>query len=289
VYKRIDKMVKKVSKKVVKSKKISYKDAPTLQIKKEEDIATDFAVKAYKKFDKLIKSAVLFGSVAKGTMVPGSDIDIVIILDDASVKWDQELIAWYREELEKLIKENPYHTSLHINTIKLTTWWEDLMRGDPVVINIIRNGEPILDMGGFFTPLKYLLVQGRIKPTPEAIYTCLQRAPTHFGRSKIAELNSIEGLYWAMVDSGHAALIAANVLPPSPEHIPGELKLNFVDQKKLNMKYVMWFREVLDIHKKIMHGEVRDLKGEEIDSLQEKTQDFIKTMAELINDIVEKK
>jgi predicted nucleotidyltransferase/uncharacterized protein (UPF0332 family) len=269
-----------------KKNAINPKNIPTLQLKSEDDISMDFAVKIYKKFDKIVKSIVLFGSSTKQNAVPGSDIDIMILIDDASVKWDQELIAWYREELEKIIQESPYKKSLHINTIKLTTWWEDLMRGDPVVLNILRYGEALIDAGGFFNPIKQLLIDGKIKSTPEAIYSCLQRAPLHFARSKMAELGAIEGLYWAMVDSAHAALIAANVSPPSPEHIPGELRTNFVNSGKLKMKYVDWFRDLNILHKKISHGEITDLKGVEIDDWQSKTQEFISVTAQLINELI---
>ena len=269
------------------SKAPNPKEMPTLQLRSESEIATDFATKAYQKFDKIIKSIILFGSSAKQTSVTGSDIDIIIVLDDVSIKWDEELIAWYREELDKILRRNPYKQSLHINTVKLSTWWEDIMRGDPVVLNVLRYGEAIIDMAGFFEPLKYLLLTGKIKPTPEAIYTSLQRAPTHLLRSKVSELNSIEGLYWCMVDASHAALIAANEFPPSPEHIPGSLKQAFVDNGKLNMKYVGWYRDLLVLHKKIAHGEIKDLKGVEIDDWQKKTEDFLDTMAKLVKDIVE--
>jgi predicted nucleotidyltransferase len=262
------------------------RDMPTLQLKSESEIATDFATKAYQKFDKIIKSVVLFGSSAKQTSVTGSDIDVIIVIDDVSITWDQELIAWYREELDKILRRNPYKQSLHINTVKLSTWWEDIMKGDPVLLNVLRYGEAIIDMAGFFEPLKHLLVAGKIKPTPEAIYTCLQRAPTHLVRSKVSELNSIEGLYWCMVDASHAALIAANEFPPSPEHIPGSLKNVFVDKGQLKMKYVVWYRDLLILHKKIVHGEVKDLKGVEIDEWQQRTEDFLDTMAKLVNDIV---
>jgi len=288
-------MVKKSSKKDKEKKemetpkkknKFNPKNISTLQLKTEDDISMDFAVKIYKKFDKIVKSIVLFGSSTKQNAVPGSDIDIMILIDDASIKWDQELIAWYREELEKIIQESPYKKSLHINTIKLTTWWEDLMRGDPVVLSILRYGEALIDAGGFFNPIKQLLIDGKIKSTPEAIYSCLQRAPLHFARSKMAELGAIEGLYWAMVDSAHAALIAANVSPPSPEHIPGELRTNFVNSGKLKMKYVDWFRDLNILHKKISHGEMTDLKGVEIDDWQNKTQEFISVTAQLINELI---
>ena len=283
-----EKMAKK-SKKKSKISKVSKlsKDFPTLQLKKEADIAMDFATKVYKKFDKMIKSVILFGSAAKQTSVTGSDIDIIIIIDDVTVTWDQELTAWYRQELEKLIKSNPYQSSLHINTIKLSTWWEDLMRGDPVVINILRYGEAMIDLAGFFNPLKYLLVKGKIKSTPEAIYSALQRAPMHIARSKLAELNAIDGLFWSMVDAAHAALIAINVPPASPEHVPGDLKENFVNAGKLKMKYVVWYRDLLVLHKKIAHGEIKNLKGIEIDAWQERAEEFLEVMANLVKDLIE--
>ena len=290
-------MVKKTKiKKVKKSEKISNKKSkdkintkkyPTLKLRRERDIAMDFATKVFKKFDKIIKSVVLFGSMVKNTNVTGSDIDIIIIIDDVTINWDQELIAWYREELDKILRSNPYRQELHINTVKLSTWWEDLMRGDPVVINILRYGEPMIDLAGFFNPLKALLIKGKIKSTPEAIYSALQRAPVHLARSKLAELGAVEGVYWSMVDSAHAALIAANIPPASPEHVPVDLKQTFVDNKMLKMKYVIWYRDVLMIHKKIAHGEIKNLKGVEIDELQDRAEEFLGVMANLVKDLIE--
>ena len=269
-----------------KDKKLNTEDFPTLKIMNEVDIAMDFAKKVYERFDKLIKSVILFGSTVKKTTSPGSDIDIIIIVDDASVKFDTELVGWYREELGKIISGNPYKKELHINTVKLTTWWDDLLKGDPVVTNIIRYGEEILDFGGFFRPLRILLQEGRIKSTPEAIYTCLQRAPQHLIRSKQAELASIEGIYWAMVDSANALLIAAKIASPSPEHVQTLLKVNFVDKGTFDNMYVCWYREIFNLHKGIEHGDIRDIRGQNIDDWQDKAQRFIGAMAEIINKIV---
>jgi len=274
---------KKITKEIKTEKKVH-----SLNLKLESEIAMDFATKAYERFNKMIKSVVLFGSSVKQTAVAGSDIDIIIILDDVSLVWDEELIAWYREELDKLLRNSKYEKELHINTIKLSTWWEDLMRGDPVVLNVLRYGESMIDFGGFFEPLKFLLLKGKIKSTPEAIYNCLQRAPTHLLRSRAAELNAIEGLYWCMVDSAHAALISAGIPPASPEHIPLDLKEVFVDKGKLKVRYAVWYRDLLLLHKKIAHGEVTELKGVDIDIWQERTNDFMRTMADLVNQYIEK-
>jgi len=286
---KVKKEAKEARRKVREQKpKISKSSTPeTLKLVSDKEIGMDFATKVYKKFSQIIKSIILFGSTTKQTALSTSDIDIVIIIDDATIKWDPELIAWYREELGKIVRRNPYKKELHINTVRLTTWWQDLIHGDPVVINVLRYGEALIDFGGFFNPLKVLLERGKIRATPEAIYTALQRAPQHLARSKISELGAIEGVYWAMVDSAHAALIAAQQLPPSPEHIPAILKETFVDKKMLKMKYVLWYRDLYILHRKIVHGEITDLKGVEIDMWQDRANEFIRVMAELINKIIE--
>lgn len=270
------------------AKKRATKKFSGLKMAKNDDIARDFAIKIYERFNKMVKSVVLFGSSAKKTAVPDSDIDVMILIDDVSINWDQKLIVWYREELEDVLKKNSYGGKLHVNTVKLSTWWDDLLRGDPVVINIIRYGESLIDFGGFFEPLKHLFARGKIKSTPEAIYSALQRAPRHMARSKVAELGSIDGLYWAMVDASHAALIAENAVPPSPEHIPSQLREIFVSSRRLKSKYVDWYRDLLVLHKKIVHGEIKDLKGVEIDAWQERTGEFLKIMTKLVEESVGK-
>ena len=273
----------------MKKSKFKKKIKRKVDFRDDKEIAMDFSVKVYKKFDKMIKAIILFGSTTKETSISSSDIDIIIIIDDSSIRWDQELIAWYREELGKLVSENQYKKELHITTTRLTTWWNDLIRGDPVVINVLRYGEALIDIGGFFNPIKSLLQMGRIKISPEAIYTALQRAPEHFKRSKIAELNSIEGLFWAMVDSAQAALMINDVMPPSPEHIAGLLKENFVDNKRIGMQYVIWMRDLYVLHRAIVHGEINNLKGAEIDEWQARTEEFIDVMAKIVRETAESK
>ncbi len=287
-----------VKKKVDKNKKVKS-DSQLPQLKelplkpkeliREKDIAIDFAEKVHKRFERLIKASILFGSQAKNDSGPKSDIDIILIIDDASINWDMQLIAWYREELGRLISSQQYPKELHINTIKLTTWWHDLTHGDPVVINVLRYGEALIDSGGFFNPLKSLLLQGKIRSTPEAVYSALQRAPIHLGRSKLAILGSIEGVYWTMVDSAQAALITAGQLPPSPEHIAQMLKTEFVDKAMLKIERVRELREIYVLHKGIMHKEIHEVKGNEIDRWQIVAERFLIEMSKIIDQLLDSK
>ncbi len=257
----------------------------------EKEIAMDFAVKVQQKFDRIIKASVLFGSqsTAKNNPTEGSDIDIILIVDDSAVKWDLELVAWYREELARLVSAQNYGEELHINTVRLTTWWNDLLHGDPVVINILRYGEALIDVGGFFNPLKALLVEGLIKSTPEAVHAALSRAPTHLARSRLSVLNAIEGSYWTMVDSAQAALMTAGKLPPSPEQIPEMLKEAFVDTGMLRMNFVKGFGELFSIHKAIAHGHIAQIKGTEVEQWQILAENFMKEMTRIIDLMLEGK
>jgi predicted nucleotidyltransferase len=261
------------------AKKQASQVSPTLSLSNEQDIAADFANKVYKHIGKPIKSIILFGSAAKGISAPKSDIDIVIVIDDASIEWDDELVAWYREELGNLIKANPYTKPLHINTVRLTTWWQEMMRGEPVVLNIIRWGVPLIDFGGFFSPLKHLLIQGRLKGTPEMIYITLGRAPSHMIKSKISMLNSLEAVYWAFVDASHSALIAAKHSPPSPEHIPAAMREALVERGIINKKYLEWYKEIYALTHRAIRGEITDIRGEAVQLWRDRADEFIREMA----------
>lgn len=271
-----------------RKKKTSEKDKyKTFDPRDQKELALDFAARLHKKFDAIIKATILFGSQTKQSASSKSDIDIVIIIDDASIDWDLELVAWYREELAKLTALTEYSEYLHINTIKLTTWWNDLMHGDPVILNILRYGQALIDIGGFFKPLKSLLLQGMIHSTPEAVHAALQRAPAHLARSKYSQLSAIEGVYWTMVDSAQAALITLGKLPPSPEHIYGMLKEHFVETGILKDDFAKWYRDIFSLHKEVSHGRRMEINGSVIDQWQDRGEKFMLEMTHIIDKLIE--
>ena len=89
-----------------------------------------------------------------------------------------------------------------------------------------------------------------------------------------------------MVDSSHAALISAGAKPASPEHIPADLNEIFVNSRKLKSKYVSWYRDLMTLHKKISHGETKDLKGIEIDVWQQRAEEYLMVMAKLVDEFI---
>ena len=104
----------------------------------------------------------------------------------------------------------------------------------------------------------------------------------HLSRSKFNILASIEALYWAMVDSSHAALMAAGEIPPSPEHIAGMLEEQFVRKGLLKQKYSDWFKEMFGIAHYVSHGEVVDVSAKEIQMYRQRAEVFVNEMAALV-------
>lgn len=265
-------------------KKIKFKKVSPSKNEKlieDRDIAYDFAIKAYKSFKEVIKSIVLFGSVPKKEININSDIDIVIIIDDATINWDDELIAWYRSELNKLIISTKYVKKVHINTVTISAFWDEVKRGEPLVINVLRYGEALVDYGGFFEPLKALLAKGKIKPTPESIFVTMERAHSSAYQAGVDMLGAIEKYYWSMVDISQSALMAMNVIPPSPEFIGELITESFVKTGKVNKRYVENYEEIRKISKGITYGEIQKLPGAKLDDLRKKAEEYVMTFTEL--------
>ncbi len=254
----------------------------------ENDIALDLATEMYKKFSDIIKAIAMFGSTTKGTQTKKSDIDIIVIVDDCTVNWDQELIGWYREELARIVKKHPYGNKFHINTITLSVFWDEVRRGEPLVVNIIRFGHPLVDAGNFFDPLKVLLAKGKITPSPEAVFITAQRAFEHQANAKQNMLVAFENYYWSMVEAAQAALMALNILPPSPEEIPHHLQ-QLVKQKKLKKQYLTSFQQVEKVMQKIKRKEVVKITGQNLDECAHKAEQFVDTFQRLTKLLLENK
>lgn len=244
---------------------------------KDEDIrvATEFAKRVYKELPKLVKAIVVFGSTARAASTKKSDVDILIIIDDVHIILTPELLEAYKVIVDRIMME--VSQRLHIVTLKFTTFWEYIRAGDPVAINILRDGAALID-SGFFDPLQVLLYMGRIRPTAESINAYYSKAPATMYNSKWHILQACIDLYWAVIDSAHAALMSHGHIPPSPAHVPEMMEKELVNKKHLEKKYVDTMNTLYDLMKKITHREISYLTGAEYDNYRRMAQDFVERM-----------
>ena len=241
-------------------------------------IARKFSEEMYREFGKFLKVIAIFGSTVKQRSAK-SDIDILVIVDDLMIKMEPEVIETYRIITEKLV--NKISQKIHVTSMKFTSFWEYARAGDPVVINILRDGVALVDYG-FFDPMQALLEQGRIRPSPEAVWSYFARAPSTIHNSKWHVMQAVVDLYWAVVDSAHAVLMKMGEIPPSPDHVADILDEKLVKRNLLDKKYVAIMREFYKLQKMVVHRELKDIKGSEYDHYRREAEEFVNEMKKLV-------
>ena len=84
-----------------------------------------------------------------------------------------------------------------------------------------------------------------------------------------------------MVDSAHAALMIADKVAPSPEHIPEMLEEYFVKKKMLNGKYVKLYREIYGVVHSLSKSDI-NVPSKKIDEYQKEVDKFVGEMANIV-------
>ena len=262
--------------------KIEKRSNPNVKgYKKDElSLAYDFASKVHKEFGDTIKALILFGSTSRRSVGKQGDIDVLIVFDDVTINLTKEIVSTYRIIIEKLISE--VSTRLHVTTIKLTTFWEYIRAGDPIGMNILRDGVALLDTG-FFDPLHALLVRGRIRPSPESVWTYFARAPRTIHNSKWHVMQAVIDLYWAIVDAAHAALMKTGEIPPGPEYVAEILEEKLMKTGHLEKRYSETVRKFYRLQKQILYRQIREITGKEYDAYLREAQAFVTRIDAFIN------
>lgn len=106
-----------------------------------------------------IKSIFVYGSAARKELVQGSDIDILVILDDNADIYDEEYHKSVDKALQVLKKKNKDREfELHIQPAKtLSSWYSLLLKGVPWSITAVKYSLPVYDPERFQSNLKDLI------------------------------------------------------------------------------------------------------------------------------------
>ncbi|MBD3204389.1 hypothetical protein GF327_08920 [Candidatus Woesearchaeota archaeon] len=248
--------------------------------KTDLDIAYKFSAELHKEVGRFIKGIILFGSNARKEEEK-YDIDLLVILDDVSIFLSKEYIQTYRIIVRNIVGK--VSKRLHVTTFKYTSFWEFVRNGDPIAINILRDGVPIIDTE-FFRPLQVLLYQGRIKPSREAIWTYFYKAPNTLQNSKFHVIQASVDLYWAVIDAAHAALMSMDEIPPSPEYVADMLEEKLVKPGILKKKYATIVRRFYRLSKMIEHRDIKNIGGKEYDKYYKEAEDFVMRIKKYIEE-----
>lgn len=246
----------------------------------ELDASYEFSKRVYTELGSFVKAIVLFGGVARRKSKK-ADIDILLVVDDISIVINDEIVEAYRVIVEKIVVDvNP---NIHVTTLKLTSFWEFVRAGDPVAVNILRDGVPLIDTG-FIEPLQALLIRGRIRPSPEAVVSYYGRAPITLANSKWHLIQAVLDLYWAVIDSAHAILMSLGEIPPSPDHVAEMMDEKLRKKGLLEKKYVDIMQNFYALSKKIIYSEIREIPARDYERYYQDAHDFVHRMRKFLKE-----
>jgi predicted nucleotidyltransferase len=251
--------------------KIKYKDSDLHH-------ARQFAIRIKEEAGEMIKAVVIFGSTAR-KKANSHDVDMLVLIDDLTYQLTKELVETYRIIVTKIVQD--VSTKLHITSLKYSSFWEYVRAGDPVAVNILRDGVPMIDTG-VFRPLQVLLEKGRIRPTEESMWNYFSRSPITLRNAKWHLLQAALDLYWAVIDAAHSALMKIHEIPPSPEHVADLIEKKLVTRGKLTKKHVKIVRKFYVLSKMITHREIKGISGQEFDLYYEEANEFINAVKEYL-------
>ncbi|HTZ41869.1 MAG TPA: hypothetical protein VMC07_01525 [Candidatus Omnitrophota bacterium] len=241
------------------------------------------------KFERYVVSYVVGGSLITGSAIKTSDLDAFIIINDTDVKRMPRLelrerlrgiIYQYVSEAHAIagVKENLIHVQIYL----LTDFWESVKDANPVIFTFIRDGVPLYDRGTFM-PWKVLLKMGKLKPSPESIDMFISMGDKTIKRAKDALMDIlINDIFYGITTPSQALLMLYGLPPPTPRETVKYMKEIFVEKEKmLEMKYINILEKIVDKYKEFEHEKIKEIKGAEIDEMIQGTEDYIKRLKEL--------
>jgi predicted nucleotidyltransferase len=252
-----------LNKPILNEKNFHYEDLKTIRF---------FAKSLIDEMRTLVKAVVIFGSNAQvETAKQGSDLDIMIVLDNVNTFVTPELREAYRIIVEKLINDCK-NNEIHLMTINFSDYFDMARKGDPVLINILRSGVVIFDTN-LIGPMQYLLQIGKIKPTRETIFNYQSRAEVLLNETTKHIEEAIMDLYYATVDIIHSCLILNKIIPPSPKEMPEIFKKTFKNSEF--EKYSKTIEKLYKISKDLEHKKIKEITGKLYDELKIEVSDLI--------------
>jgi predicted nucleotidyltransferase len=212
-----------------------------------------FTTEAKKQYGDMIKSVIIFGSAAKGTMVKGSDADLWVVVDDTATKSS--------EDLDKIISQLYLIAhelkDLHVQSATLTEVWQWLKAGSPELVNFLRYSLVVYDTG-FIKPIQRMLAMGLIPPSEETVSLKARSASLRYRKIKQDIKSMIFELRYTATDMVQAVVMHYYRTAPDQKAAPGFME-KLAKEHGLEKVYIDKFKELDKLWKDIDHKEIKEV------------------------------
>lgn len=242
-------------------------------------------------FHKYIKSIIIFGSAkTKVELSKKSDIDVAFIVDDTDIRRFtlKELKDRLFIKMAEIAKD--FSDKIHAQAYPLSEFWMSIIKPNPVILTLLKDGVAVYDTG-FFVPIQMLYKSGNILPTKESIDNNILSAEELLSWADDTLSRKLTNdLFNAAVSAGQSLLMELGYLPPVPKEVSKNLlEIAVKQQHLLSEDDVRKIDDIVTWFKKIDHGEISKVSGEEYAQKYQETKEVVDKILKVIERLREQK
>lgn len=167
-------------------------------------------------------------------------------------------------------------------------FWQLFRARDERIMDIVR-GYIVVSDRGFMVPLQDMLVTGKIRPSKESVQVYFVKAERSVKIADEHVSKAVVDLYWAVIDTAHAAVMLAGITPLSPEDLAETVRKEFVVRNLVHRRCAEIVAKFYGAAKRIMHRERFEISGKEFDAYVADADFFIKEMERFVREHMKKK
>lgn len=231
-----------------------------------------------------VKAVVIYGSATRKDRVEGSDIDILVLVDDTKKGFDKEAFNTVKDAIDDV--KDDADMDLHFQPPKpLSQWWDLLISGEPWAVTSMEDAQAIYDPSDYIRLTQQLLDEGAMHGTEERAQRLMKRSRKKVRTMRQLLLEDVTAeLLKAMTEAAQAVLMYYGRPPPSPDDVGEELRKNFVEgEELLSPRAVEDYRDFYELTERVDHGTLTEFSGRELDTYLNQAMAFIKAMAALFD------
>jgi uncharacterized protein (UPF0332 family) len=233
----------------------------------------------YRKIGVLVESmrskfpGKVFSALVMRQLEFSAPSDVVFILDDFNSIVSDPEAAGVRLAATELAYGSALDAKFEV--MLASVFWEQFRARDGSATSLVRDSIIIHD-SGFLLPLQELLVTGKIRPSEESVKVYFVKAEKSMKSADERVSRAVLDLYWAVLDTAHAAIMVAGITPPSPKDLSEAVRKELVSRNLVHRRCGDIVECFYSIAKEIMHRQRFSISGREYDSLLADADFFMK-------------
>ena len=223
-----------------------------------------------------VKDIILFGSKARGEAHPGSDIDLLVVVDRRTPKADDVISDI---TADTLLEKKIDISALDFTSEEIAEW---SAIGTPLMRNvanegIVLKGEPIVVGKG--DPAK--VAQGFIESAHKRLRAArLMQEGDLFGEA-------MSRVFYAFLDAADAALAARSIRTKSHAGTITLFSLHFIKPGLVDAKYSGWFKRARRFRLQADYERKRDFTLERVERAIDQAAEFVEVIEGLLPSLLE--